>query len=197
MSTATLIEEQVSPKVGKIDAIPEPDSLYEFVGSTIKEKNAGAFELYTSYNIARLLGVHTSAHKLGHALHEMIFDFRPTIDRRRRPDAAFVSAERWAFGKRPPRTVYWKMVPDLAIEVVSPSDLMYEVIEKVEEYFQVGVRQVWLVLANVEKVYVYESPTLVRVVGSDEELDGGAVVPGFRVALRTLFGDKPEVESQT
>ena len=196
MSTATPLEDQVETPVGEIDEIPDSDSLYEFVGATLKEKNSGCFELFTSLRLANLLSNYTDAFKLGHALHQMIFDFRPTINRRRRPDAAFVSAEKWPFGKRPPRTTYWKMVPDLAIEVVSPSDTMHEVLEKVEEYFQVGVRQVWLILANVEKVYAYESPTSVRILGIDDVLEVETLIPGFRLSLRTLFQDESEIKTQ-
>ncbi|GAC1334132.1 MAG: hypothetical protein NVSMB14_01170 [Isosphaeraceae bacterium] len=199
MSIATLLEDQVESQVGEvkeIDQIPDSDSLYEFVGSTIKEKNVGATEVYTSYLLARLLSSYVETMKIGQVVHELIFDFRPTINRRRRPDAAFISAEKWPFGKRPPVTTYWKIVPDLAIEVVSPSDAMHEVLEKVEEYFQVGVRQVWLVAANVEKVYAYESPTSVRVLGIDDELEAETLIPGFRLSLRTLFQDESEIKTQ-
>jgi Uma2 family endonuclease len=86
-----------------------------------------------------------------------------------------------------PRTAAWAVVPALAIEVISPTDLAEEVVLKVREYFQAGVQLVWVVFPAEQQVYVYESPTKIRILSRVEELDGGSVLPGFRLPLTALF----------
>jgi Uma2 family endonuclease len=122
----------------------------------------------------------------------MIFNFRPTVDRERRPDVAFVSFERWARDRRVPRTRAWAVAPDLAIEIVSPTNTADEIAEKLKDYFQVGVRNVWVVYPRQSKVYVYTSPTAIRVLALGDELDGGDVLPGFRLPLHKIFEPSEE-----
>ena len=97
------------------------------------------------------------------------------------------SSPRRAFPKRafPPPT--WPCAPDLAVEVVSPSDCLADVHGKIAEYFAAGVRLVWLVEPAARVVYVYRSPHDVQVIGEGGELTGGDVTPGFRCPVRRLF----------
>jgi Uma2 family endonuclease len=86
------------------------------------------------------------------------------------------------------------VIPDLAVEIVSLTNTADEVAEKVEEYFQVGVRQVWVVYPGQSKIYVYTSTTAVRVLAPGDELEGGDVLPGLHLSLQELFekAGKPE-----
>ena len=76
----------------------------------------------------------------------------------------------------------WDVVPDLAVEVISPYNLAEESLQKVREYFQAGVTLVWVVYPEERQVYVYESPTQIRVLTTDDTLDGGTVLPGSSCA---------------
>ncbi len=59
---------------------------------------------------------------------------------------------------------------------------------KVQEYFQAGVRLVWVVYPTQALVHVYESFTgPIRVLTRQDDLDGGAVLPGFRLPLKEIF----------
>jgi len=78
----------------------------------------------------------------------------------------------------------------LAAEVMGPTNTAEAVLDRLEEYFQAGVRLVWVVLPRHGKGYVYESPTSVRILQVGDDLDGGAVLPGFRLSLAELFGDE-------
>ena len=109
-----------------------------------------------------------------------------------RPDVAFVSKARWPLRKQAPRTEAWKVIPDLAVEVVSPSNKAGELIEKMLDYQRAGVRLIWHVYPVQEVVLVFESPESVRVLNRDDTLDGGTVLPGFRLPLATLFEDDDE-----
>ena len=79
------------------------------------------------------------------------------------------------------------MVPDAAIEVISPSNLVEDLLVKLDEYFRAGVRLAWVVFPQQALVYVYESFTQVRVLTRADVLEGGPVLPGFRLALNELF----------
>ncbi len=86
-----------------------------------------------------------------------------------------------------PQVRSWAVVPDLAIEIISLANSADEVAEKLEEYFNACTRQVWVVYPRQSKVYVYTSTTAVRVLALGDDLDGGNILPGFRLAVRELF----------
>ena len=85
-------------------------------------------------------------------------------------------------------------MPNLVVEVVSPTDRVDDVVDKVAEYFRVGVECVWVSLPAQEQVYVYESPTQVRILTRADELGGEPVLPHFRLPLTALFDEVEEVE---
>jgi Uma2 family endonuclease len=108
--------------------------------------------------------------------------------RNRRPDLAFVSYERWPRNK--PESIRdnaWDVVPDLAVEIVSPHDAAEEMLEKIGEYFDAGVKQVWVVYPSRAVVQIYDSIHEIRGVQTTGILDGGAILPGFQLPLSDLF----------
>jgi len=146
--------------------------------------------IYASWITARLdhrLGPFAETHSLGTVIPEALFILDAERDLRRRPDIAFVSSQRWPLGRELPESDDWAVIPDLAVEVVSPNDLLKDVLAKMREYFQAGVSQVWIVLPTERQVYVYNSPTDVRILGSTDELDGGKLLPGLRLSVAALF----------
>ncbi len=173
------------------EVLSEPLGLYEVIDGRVVEKPMGAYECWLAGEIFDLLNRHVKGNSLGRVVQEMIFDLRPTVDRERRPDVAFVSFERWARNRRVPQTRSWAVVPDLAIEVLSTTNTVDEILEKLEEYFRVGVRLVWVVHPRQCMIYAYTSPKEVRVLTVGDELDGGEVLPGFRVRLDRIF-EQPE-----
>ncbi len=96
----------------------------------------------------------------------------------------------WVKGSRTPdwKTKPYVLVPDLAIEVVSPYDRYSEIDDKVEHYLADGVHLVWVVDPQRHKVSVHRSdsdqPTILRENGT---LDGDELLPGFSLALKALF----------
>jgi Uma2 family endonuclease len=117
---------------------------------------------------------------------EGLFLLDAEADLRRRPDVAFLSAERWALDRPVPQVGDWPVAPDLAVEVTSPNDIYGKVLGKVDEYFEHEVRQVWVIEPTELKVYVYDSPTNVRILGHADQLETG-LVPGFTLKLGELF----------
>jgi Uma2 family endonuclease len=140
------------------------------------------------------LNVFARAHGLGEAVTEALFrlPLPQDRDRHRRQDVAFVSFARWP-QDRPDDYAdnAWDVVPDLAVEVVSPHDVVDDQTQKLVEYFQAGVRQVWVVHPRQRLVYVFDSLTQVRGLTGGDDLDGAPLFPGLRLRLADLFGPEP------
>jgi Uma2 family endonuclease len=180
---ASVIPEQF----GDLSDLTEPDGLYEVVDGRIVEKSMGAYENWLASVMYGRLDRYVEENSIGRAVIEMIFDLRPRVDRERRPDVAFVSFERWGRDRRIPRARSWAVVPDLAVEIISLTNTADEVAGKLEEYYEAGVRLVWVVYPAQMKIYVYTSTSQIRVLAPGDELDGGDVLPGLRLPLRDLF----------
>jgi Uma2 family endonuclease len=182
MATATpLIVEQASPAV-------EPDALFEIVdGKYVEKPGMGAYEIWLGYQIARMLESVAAIPAAGRVVPEMLFDLRPVVNRHRRPDVAFVSFERWPADRDVPRSESWPVVPELAIEVVSPSNTSAEVKKKTREYLAAGVRQVWIVYPETGEVECYDAPTSVRIVEAGGVLDASALWPGVAIVVDRLL----------
>jgi Uma2 family endonuclease len=172
-----------------------PEKFFEIVnGRRVELPPMGAFESWVATILAEFLSSYARANRLGRVAGEMLFRIDQAADLQRRPDLAFVSYDRWPRNRPVPRTPAWDVVPDLAVEVVSPSNGANEVLTKVLDYFRTGVRLVWVVYPLLEQVHVYESATTIRVLQRGDTLDGGAVLPGFQTSLATWFEDETEPE---
>ena len=104
-------------------------------------------------------------------------------DRVLKPDVAFVSKERIIGDKDKGYTI----PPDLAIEVVSPSDIRSRVINKVHAYLSAGTRCVWVIEPDPETITVYHSEADIKILSIDDTLTGDDVVPGFSCPVELLF----------
>jgi Uma2 family endonuclease len=173
---------------------PRDEAFYEFIGGRwIETPTMGYFASPVASRLSNSLGFHIEQQTPcpGQVVVEALFRIPLTKDasRKRRPDLAFVSADRWPID-RPvsPREDAWDVVPDLAVEVVSPTDIAEDLLGKVKEYFLARVRLVWVVYPIQRCFHVYESWNRIRVVTEADELDGGEVLPGFRHPLDRLFG---------
>ncbi len=161
---------------------------YEVVdGVVVEEPPLGASEVWMASFLAQSMGYFATSNRLGRVVVEMLYVLVAEPRLRRRPDLAFVSRERWPLNRPVPSEAAWNVVPDLAVEITSPTDLIDDLMDKIEEYFAAGVRLVWVVYPKHRRVYVYDSPTSVRILQVGDELDGGAVLPGFRFPLAGLF----------
>ncbi len=160
------------------------DVSFEVVNGVRVEKHMSVYEQAIASRLDRRLGTYCEVNDLGNVVLEAHFAL-PGSRNTRKPDVAFVAFTRWA--DEVPRERAWAVAPDLAVEVVSPTDVMFDVIEKLHEYFRSGVRQVWLVFSSVGQVYVYTSPTAVQILDRTDTLSGGDVVSGFTTLVADLF----------
>jgi Uma2 family endonuclease len=103
------------------------------------------------------------------------------------PDAAVLRADRLP----PPAAQigFLELAPDLAVEIVSPTDRWTTVSGKVDAYLAAGVRLVWVVEPGPRAVRVYspEGPEQRLLASRGDVLQAGAVLPGFSLALVELF----------
>jgi Uma2 family endonuclease len=102
------------------------------------------------------------------------------------PDVSFISWDRLPQGELPDEAIAG-VIPDLAVEVLSRGNTPREMQRKLREYFEAGVRLVWFVYPKTQTVEVYTSPTEMRRIGKSQSLDGGDVLPGFRLPVAKLF----------
>ncbi len=112
----------------------------------------------------------------------------------RGPDVAFWSFARLPLNQTP--VVFANIAPDLAVEVVSPSNSRKEVAKKVREYFAAGGPMVWVVDPDERTVTVYRKPGDGKVLWDDATLTGDDVLPGFSCPVSDFFPlIQPETES--
>ena len=167
-------------------ADPPPDALFEVVNGERVEKAVSLIEQLIAVRLVVRLEPFCRDRGIGHAVTETTFAI-PSRGNDRKPDVAFVSYQSWPEDRPIPRVNAWPVVPDVTVEVVSPSDKAFDVLDKLEEYFEAGVRQAWLIFSHVGRAYRYTSPTEVRVLSAADELDFEPLVPGFRLPLAELF----------
>ena len=162
------------------------DVLYEVVKGVRVEKPVWLVESVIASILIGRLGPFCRDNRVGYAFVKSLFEI-PNSGNDRRPDVAFVSFARWPADRPLPRVNAWPVAPDLAVEVISPTDKAFDVIEKVQEYFAGGGRQVWHVYSHTQQVFIFDSPMAVRVLTRADELTAEPVVPGFRMAAADLF----------
>ena len=164
------------------------DLLYEVVDNQVRElPPMGVEEGLLASTLMRILSNFAWSAGLGEVVSEILFLLIAAKKRQRRPDLAFVSFQRWPRGRRVPSAAAWEVVPNLAIEVVSPTNFANDVLEKIEDYFLSGVERVWVIYPTVAKLYDYDSPESVCILTRDKTLEGGALLPGFQLPLAELF----------
>jgi Uma2 family endonuclease len=135
--------------------------------------------------LGRAIADHVEAHSLGTAYAaETGFFLSREPDTVRAPDVAFVRSGRAAT----PERGYYPGAPDLAVEVLSPDDRPGYVKEKVAEWLEAGARAVWVVDPRKRTVTVHGTRRKPRVLGEGDPLRAGAVLPGFEIGVREIFG---------
>lgn len=180
MSTKTLL---TGEDLWKIVA---DGSRYELSrGELVPMTPVGIRHLAVVSNVERLLDNYVREKKLGLVGPEGGFYLSRDPDTTRAPDVAFISKDRIAQEGIPEK--FADFPPDLAVEVLSPEDTSSEVLKKVQEYLAGGVPLLWIVDPATQTVTVYRSLQDVRVLTADQELDGGAVLPGFRAKISEIF----------
>ena len=165
----------------------ETDRRYELVDGVPKEKGPEGMEhSYIAATLAGEIGAYAKIQKLGIVL-ESSAVYRMSKGNTRKPDASFVIKERLPERRLSPQA--FEGAPDLAIEVISPTDIWWEILEKMDEYFASGCRLVWLISPKDQRVQIYRSDQRSHILQVGDSLDGEDVIPGFSMPVAELFAE--------
>ena len=163
-----------------------PEGLWEVIdGELVEMSPTGRRHTRPLVNLIRLLSTFVVARRLGDVLAPdsgvVLAEHPLTV---RVPDTGYIRAERL-------RDVddmgYYRVVPDLIVEVVSPSDRAGEVIAKALLWLDAGATIVWSVDPELETVTIFKAGQPPRVLTVADTLDGEEALPGFAVAVRDIF----------
>jgi Uma2 family endonuclease len=130
------------------------------------------------------LSLFVEKEKAGEVYVETGFILRRNPDVLLGPDVSFVRAERL---RDADEDGFLPLVPDLAVEVISPSERRAKIERKIAEYRAAGVPLLWILRPRQCTVTVYEPDKPPRTLREDDTLDGGTVLPGFTLPVRDIF----------
>ncbi len=143
-------------------------------------------------NLFRALDAFCSEHKLGEVFSETTFvtsDITDWVKGSRQPDVMFINNERYAaaLAHDDPEGPFI-LVPTLAVEIMSPTDRLKDVLDKVALYLSDGVQLVWIVNRKKRIVTVYQADAdeVIKLTIKDT-LTGDDVIPGFSIPVAALF----------
>jgi len=164
-------------------------------GRIIRYMPTGILHGIVSAKIAQFLGGFVTEKRLGVVLGaETGFYIFQTPDTVRAPDASFIGNEKLA--KYGISEKFFPDAPDLAVEIVSPSDKKKDIEDKIKDYLTAGVHLAWVIYPQNRIAAVYRQSNIVSILREDDELDGENILPGFHLSLMELFGDLPEVNTK-
>jgi len=174
------------------------DRGYELVDGILVEKGMGFREGSLGARLIYLLHAFLEDNNIGHvAGADGMIRFK--LDLVRTPDVSFI---RWDSVDNPdvienPAGAFLEVPPDLAVEVLSPSNTSREMEIKLEEYAKAGVKLVWYVDSERKEVDVYPkgNPKRKKTLGVSDTLGGGDVLPGFAVLVARLFESRAPKKS--
>jgi Uma2 family endonuclease len=171
-------------------AIRLPDRYEVINGEVVELPPMSFFASEVANQIRDELALYCRTSRLGRTRNDMMFHvpFPADPTRNRRPDVVFITFDRWPEHRPLPyRGEPGDVVPELIVEVASPNDEAEDLLGKAHEYLEAGARLVWLVYPRLRVIHAYESPTKPRVFTVADELDGGTVLPNFRVPMVHFF----------
>jgi Uma2 family endonuclease len=157
-------------------------------GEVIEMTPAGGVHGRVTSRICRRLEEHVVNHGGGEVLVGdvgFVLNLPNDPERVRAPDVAFVSTGRLPSGRLPDG--FLSGPPDLAVEVLSPSDNPVDVQQKVRDYLEAGARLVWVVALQATSVTVYHPDGAARLLREGELLDGEEILQGLQIPLAEVF----------
>lgn len=164
-------------------ALPDDGRKYELVDGEAQEVSTGL----DHGEIALLL--HGLLVAAGVGKYMRMFDsgtgFRMSSGNVRSPDLSLIRRDRLPEGRA--AVGFGDGAPDLCVEIISPSEDQRDIIRKLNEYFDSGAQLVWHIYPATRNVVVYSLAADIRYLGTDDELDGGELLPDFRCKVANLF----------
>lgn len=134
--------------------------------------------------VQEMLLSYLKQHPLGRAIREAGYVLSRKPLTVRQPDISVLTNERIL---ATPPNAYFEGAPELAVEVVSPSDSAKDLESEVQQYLRYGAREVWVVYPEVKRIHVYRAAAGPTILDESQSIEGGDVLPGFSVKVADLF----------
>jgi Uma2 family endonuclease len=183
MSTAVL-ETRITPE--ELLEMPDGDN-FELVDGRLVEREMGWRSSRIGGRLFRLLDVYCDQQGLGWVVPAdasyRCFPDDPSMVRK--PDVSFIRRDRLPEDEEPEG--HCPIAPDLAVEVISPNELYYEVEDKIADYFSASVALIWIVNPATHSVRVHRRDGTISDLAETDELTGENVIPGFRCRVSEIF----------
>jgi Uma2 family endonuclease len=181
MGTKTLITcdefERMAPNLG-------PSELID--GEIIKLSPGGPLHSYVSNNIGTILWSFVEAQGIGWVLgNEAGIRIREDLPRSRGADVLYISFKRLPEGDLP--EAFLKVPPELIVEVLKSNGSFDGIDDKIADYHSIGVDMVWVADPKSKMVKKFPRGAAAVTVSADGEIDGGEILPGFKVAVAQFF----------
>jgi Uma2 family endonuclease len=157
----------------------------ELIDGILVEKDVATYQSRLAAVLIFFIELYLDKHPLGVALDGTGF-LRLFPGRVRAPDVSYISWKRIP-GDHFPEEPISSLVPDLAVEKLSPSNTEAEMDAKLKEYFRRGVKLVCYVDPEDRAVSVFTSPKKPTLLTEDDTLTGGKVLPGFELPIKKWF----------
>lgn len=158
----------------------------ELIDGVLVEKAMGSLESLLGIEIGRRIGNYNESHDLGVVLGEAgLLRIMPGL--LRAPDVTFIPWSAFPGDEIPEDEAYWSVAPVLAVEVLSPGNTPAEMDRKLRELFAAGCKLAWVIDPRARSARVHTSAAKSKDVGPDGVLDGGKVLPGFKLPLADLW----------
>jgi Uma2 family endonuclease len=169
----------------ELESLPEDGHKYELLDGDLIMSPVPANHGVICVRLIILIGSFVQRRKLGE-VYDSSTGFRLSHEVLVSPDVSFVSKARLKRILRgPDRFLYG--APDLAVEVLSPSDRMNELHRKLDLYFRHGTRLVWILNWKVGQIHIYRPESIEALTQTGDVLSGAEVLPGFRCRLKQIF----------
>lgn len=163
------------------------DCFYELIAGELRTMSpTGGTHGFVTARLTIAIGHHVEAHDLGMMFGaECAFKVKTNPDTVIAPDVAFVRYEKIATVENIDK--FLPFAPDLAIEVLSPSNTVSEIDEKIELFLAAGTQAVWIVNPRRRTVTIHPQQNAPRILTEDDTLFDEDILPGFRYELSRLF----------
>lgn len=163
------------------------DEHYELVDGKLVEKGMGVRSSLVARNLITLLGPFARGQGLGEVFEsECGYVLFPDLNNRvRKPDVSFVRRDRFPTDGLP--RGWFRLVPDLAVEIISPNDTAEEVAARITDYLRAGVALLWIVDPESRLVQIFRRDCSAAWLLGTGELKGEDVLPGFVCRVEDVF----------
>jgi len=162
--------------------MPNDGRKYELVNGRIQVVPTGGRHGWIGFELSKKVGEYIQGRFRGF---DSSTGFRMAGGNIRSPDLSLMAVSRLPQGKPP--VDFIDGAPDLAVEIVSPSENMNDLLQKVGEYFESGSREVWLLFPDRKQVYRFKAPLEIEILNENDILTGGELLPEFQVRVGELF----------